>query len=116
MTTTDTIHKTGGASSPVGATVQTFTLVFPGGLVAVLEVRGVADEEAALAIAEQAVRHRRRISVLGDLIEIKAPALVLYGDVSGGRAVCVCSWTCTANECQPKLNRTLGCDGEEEQS
>ena len=47
MTTTatiPTIQQVRGAESP-SASTYTFTLVFPSGLVTVLEVRGAADQE-----------------------------------------------------------------------
>jgi len=80
------------------ANAYAFTLVFPSGLVAVLEVCGAANQDRARAIAELSVRHRQTINVHGDQIETPVNSIVMDGDCSCGRAACFCSWTCPAQE------------------
>ena len=100
MTTTAMILTTQRivAAEPPTTNAYAFTLVFPSGLVAVLEVCGAADQDHARAIAQQAVRHRQTINVPGDQIEIPMNYIVMDGDGSCGRAACVCSWICVAQE------------------
>jgi hypothetical protein len=101
MTTTAMILTTQrivAAEPPPTTNAYAFTLVFPSGLVAVLEVCGAADQDRARAIAELSVRHRQTINVHGDQIETPVNYIVMDGDGSGGRAACVCSWICVAQE------------------
>jgi hypothetical protein len=79
-----------------------FTLTFPGGQIAVLEVRGAADQEAASAIAQQAVRQRRTISQSGEQVETPINYTVADGDATRGRAELFYYWcSAAAQERQP---------------
>jgi hypothetical protein len=100
MTTTAMILTTQRivAAEPPTTNASAFPLVFPSGLVAVLEVCGASDQDRARAIAELSVRHRQRINVHGDQIEIPVNYIVMDGDCSCGRAACVCSWICVVQE------------------
>src|SRR5436190_12370319 len=65
MSTTATIRT----SPRTIAATYTFTLLFPGDQIAMLEVRGAANQDMARTIAQQAVRHRQRINLSGNQIE-----------------------------------------------
>jgi hypothetical protein len=102
-TTTATTEQ---APAAAAARTDTFTLTFPGGQIAILEVRGATDQEAARAIAQQAVRHRRRINQRGETIETPINYTVTDGDATNGHAELFYYWcSAAAQECQPRHPR-----------
>jgi hypothetical protein len=90
------------------AMVHIFTLHFKAGEIAVLEVRGAADQDSARQVAQQAIKHRRHIGLHGEVIEEPISYTVSDGDTTGGRTEHFYLWcSAAAQEQQPHPAHSL---------
>jgi hypothetical protein len=78
MTTTTTTATTitTNQQQAAAARTDTFTLIFPMGRIAILEVRGAADQDSARAFAESALPQCRYVVTDGD--QTKGHAEIFY--------------------------------------